>query len=228
MKTALVTGTKIGVGNSLVKQLSSLGYEVIATSRDPQHLIKNKSSFGWGDNVFIEHLEMSDEVSIKKLYDKYSDKKIDLIVNNAAGGSYYEDGNENLFETFVYSSSLNVGGPAYLTKLFVNNLKKSDNATVIFISSFASKYPYPGDITYCVSKGAVSTLSQIFRMELSPLNIKVTEINPSSIKTRLDNPNFSHLEVQDIVDTIVWVAGMPKHCNIDLIEMSEIRTRKHI
>lgn len=228
MKTALVTGTKLGVGNGLVTKLSSLGYNVIATSRDPNNLINNKEKFGWGDNVFIEHLEMSDSSSINSLYIKYKECTIDLIVNNAAGGSYYESDSQSLFDTFSYSSSLNVGGPAYLTKLFLNNLKKSDNPTVIFISSFAAKYPYPGDITYCVSKSAVSTMAQVFRMELSPLNIKVTEINPSSINTRPDNPNFSHLDVQDVVDTVIWVSEMPKHCNIDLIEMSEIRTRKHI
>ncbi len=228
MKTAIVTGTKLGVGNGLVTRLSSLGYHVIATSRDPNFLILNKENFGWGVNVDIEHLDLSDKGSIDKLYSKYKDIQLDLLVNNAAGGSFYEKDGENLFDSFSYSTSLNIGGPSYLTKLFKNNLKKSDNPTVVFISSFAAKYPYPGDVTYCVSKHGVSYLSEIFRIEMSPMNIKVTEIRPASINTREDNPNMSHLNVEDIVNTIIWVSEMPKHCNIDLIEISEIRTRKHI
>ncbi len=205
-----------------------MGYQVIATSRDINYLLSNKESFGWKENVLVEQLDLSDPDSIKKLYEKYKDKKIDLLVNNAAGGSFYEEEGKSVFDSFTYASSVNVGGPAYLTKLFINNLRYSDNPTVIFISSFAGKYPYPGDITYCVSKGAVSTMAQVFRIELPPMNIKVTEIRPSSINTRDDNPNLSHLSVDDLVDTIMWVSGMPKHCNIDVIEMSEIRTRKHI
>ena len=228
MKTVLVTGTKLGVGNGLVSKLSSLGYEVIATSRDANYLLNNKDNFNWGENVHIEHLDLSKLDSIKTLHEKYKNKKIDLLVNNAAGGSFYEENGENVFESFEYASSLNIGGPAYLTKLFINNLKQSDNPTVIFISSFAGKYPYSGDITYCVSKGAVSTMAQVFRIELAPMNIKVTEIIPSSINTRDDNPNFSHLTVEDLINTILWIFNMPKHCNIDMIEMSEIRTRKYI
>jgi len=228
MKTVLVTGTKLGVGKSLVTELSNLGYSVIATSRDPNYLIQNKKDFGWSENVYIEQLDLSDKLSIESLYKKYENTKLDILVNNAAGGSYYEDNGDNLFESFLYANSLNVGGPAYLTKLFTKNLKQSDNPTVIFISSFAGKYPYPGDITYCVSKSGVSTLAQVFRIELPPMNIKVTEIRPSSINTRDNNPNLSHLNVDDIVNTIIWVSELPKHCNIDVIEMSEIRTRKHI
>ena len=228
MKTALVTGTKLGVGKGLVSKLSSLGYNVIATSRDPNFLINNKQNFGWGDNVFIEQLDLSDISSVDSLYKKYQNSTIDLLVNNAAGGSFYEGNGVNLFDAFTYAGSVNVGGPAYLTKLFLNNLKQSENSTVIFISSFAGHYPYPGDITYCVSKSGVSSLAQVFRLELPPMNIKVTEIRPSSINTRPDNPNMSHLEIEDIVNTIVWVSEMPKHCNIDIVELSEIRTRKHI
>ena len=47
MKTALVTGAKLGVGNALVTELSKRGYRVIATSRDPNYLIQNKEKNGW-------------------------------------------------------------------------------------------------------------------------------------------------------------------------------------
>ena len=70
-KVALVTGTTLGVGNSLVTKLYNNGYTVIATSRNPEHLIKNKESFGWGDEVLIEDLELTDLKSIKLLYRKY-------------------------------------------------------------------------------------------------------------------------------------------------------------
>jgi len=225
-KVALVTGTTLGVGNSLVTKLYNNGYTVIATSRNPEHLIKDKESFGWGDEVLIEHLELTDLKSIKLLYGKYRDITLDLLIHNAAGGSYNENEHE-LFEAFKHSSLLNTAGPAQLTKFFLDNLKKSTNPTVVFISSFAGTYFYGGDITYSVSKSAVSAMSEIFRIELMHSNIKVTEIRPAGINTRPENPNLNLLDTDDVVDAIMWVSSLPKHCNIDLIEMSPIVNKKY-
>ena len=225
-KTALVTGTSLGVGNSLVTKLYNDGYTVIATSRNPEHLIKNKESFGWGDEVLIEHLELTDLKSIKLLYGKYRGITLDLLINNAAGGRYNEDEHE-LFEAFKHSLLLNTAGPAQLTKFFLDNLKKSTNPTVVFISSFAGTYFYGGDITYSVSKSAVSAMSEIFRIELMHSNIKVTEIRPGGINTRPENPNLNLMDTDDVVDAIIWVSEMPKNCNIDLIEMSPMVNKKY-
>lgn len=227
MKTALVTGTKLGVGNALVTELYSRGYKVIATSTDPNYLIQNKEKNGWGKEVLIEQLDLSDINSIEALYNKYKDINLDLLINNAAGGSYYESSPEGLFKTFEYASLLNVVGPAHLTKLFLNNLKKSTNATVVFISSFAGKYFYAGDITYSVSKSAVSAMSEILRIEFMHSNVKVTEVRPASINTRPDNPNLNHMDTSNVVDAIMWVSEVPKSCNIDLIEMSPIFCKKY-
>lgn len=225
-KTALVTGTSLGVGNSLVTKLYNDGYTVIATSRNPEHLIKNKESFGWGDEVLIEHLDLTDIESIKLLYSKYKDISLDLLINNAAGGSYNE-GEHELFEAFEHALLLNTAGPAHLTKLFLNNLKRSQNPTVVMISSFAGKYFYAGDITYSVSKSAVSAMAEVLRIEFMHSNVKVTEIRPASINTRPDNPNLNHMDTSNVVDSIIWVSEMPKNCNIDLIEMSPIFCKKY-
>ena len=227
MKTALVTGTKLGVGNALVTELSKRGYRVIATSRDPNYLIQNREKNGWGEEVLIEKLDLSDIDSIENLYNKYKDIDLDLLVNNAAGGSYYESSPEGLFNTFEYASLLNVVGPAHLTKLFLNNLKRSQNPTVVMISSFAGKYFYAGDITYSVSKSAVSAMAEVLRIEFMNSNVKVTEIRPASINTRPDNPNINHMDTSNVVEAIMWVSEVPKSCNIDLVEMSPIFCKKY-
>lgn len=67
MKTALVTGTKLGVGNALVTELSKRGYKVIATSRDPNYLIQNKEKNGWGEEVLIEQLDLDHTLHVWSL-----------------------------------------------------------------------------------------------------------------------------------------------------------------
>lgn len=223
MKTAIVTGTTLGVGRKTVTELSNMGYKVIATSRDPER-IKDLES----ENVYVEKLDTTNFNEIKALYEKYKDITLDILVNNAAGAVdatnlVNEDPNN-----FTKSYMLNVSGPMYLTKLFTNNLAKSENSTVIFISSFAGKYLYTGQSNYTNSKSAVSNLADLFRLEYAPLNIKVTEICPATINTREDQRRDIAMTSEDIVSAIIWVCGMPKHCNINFIEMAPTLSRKYL
>jgi hypothetical protein len=113
---------------------------------------------------------------------------------------------------------VNVAGPMYLSKLFIPNLKKSDNATIIFISSFAKNHFYAGGGNYATSKLSISGLAKLFRLELSHFKVKVTEICPAAINTHQHNDGA--LEAEDIVDAILWISKLPQRCNIDLIEIS--------
>jgi NADP-dependent 3-hydroxy acid dehydrogenase YdfG len=215
MKKAIVTGVSGGVGNLLAKTLSENGYFVIGTSRHPEG-ITNLSI----ENTRIEHLDLSDEASISNFYKKYKDEAIDLIVNNAscAGLDGAKTMSNETTDNFMHSYMVNVAGPMYLSKLFIPNLKKSDNATIIFISSFAKKHFYAGGGNYTTSKLSISGLAKLFRLELSHFKVKVTEICPAAINTHQHNDGA--LEAEDIANAILWISELPQRCNVDLIEIS--------
>jgi NADP-dependent 3-hydroxy acid dehydrogenase YdfG len=215
MKKAIVTGVSGGVGNLLAKTLSENGYFVIGTSRNPEGIINLNF-----ENIRIEHLDLSDETSINNFYKKYKDETIDLIVNNSscAGLDGAKTMSNETTDNFMHSYMLNVAGPMYLSKLFISNLKKSDNATLIFISSFAKKHFYVGGGNYATSKLSISGLAKLFRLELSPFKVKVTEICPAAINTHQHNDGA--LEAEDIANAILWISELPQRCNIDLIEIS--------
>ena len=215
MKKAIITGVSGGVGNLLAHTLSSNGYFVIGTSRHPEG-ISNLNS----ENIKIEHLDLSDDKSISNFYNKYKDETIDLIVNNAscAGIDGAKTISKETTDNFMHSYMVNVAGPMYLSKLFMPNLKKSDNATIIFISSFAKKHFYPGGGNYATSKLSISGLAKLFRLELSHFKVKVTEICPAAINTHQYNDGA--LEAEDIANAILWISELPQRCNIDLIEIS--------
>jgi 3-hydroxy acid dehydrogenase/malonic semialdehyde reductase len=215
MKKAIVTGVSGGVGNLLAHTLCNNGYFVIGTSRNPE-AIKNLNH----ENIKVERLDLLDEESINSFYNRYKDEAIDLIVNNASCAGI--DGAKHLSsetpKNFLHSYMVNVAGPMYLSKLFIPNLKKSDNATIIFISSFAKKHFYAGGGNYATSKLSISGLAKLFRLELSHFKVKVTEICPAAINTHQHNDGA--LEAEDIVDAILWISKLPQRCNIDLIEIS--------
>ena len=215
MKKAIVTGVSSGVGNLLASTLSNNGYFVIGTSRHPEGI--TNLNF---ENIKIEHLDLSDEVSISNFYKKYKDETIDLIVNNAscAGIDGAKPISKETTENFMHSYMVNVAGPMLLSKLFISNLKKSDNATLLFISSFAKKHFYIEGGNYATSKLSISGLAKLFRLDLSPFKIKVTEICPAAINTH--QHNYGALEAEDIVNAILWISNLPQRCNVDIIEIS--------
>ena len=215
MKKAIVTGVSGGVGNLLAHTLSINGYFVIGTSRHPEGI----SNLNF-ENIKIEHLDLSDKTSINNFYQKYKDEAIDLIVNNAscAGIDGAKSMNNETPDNFMHSYMVNVAGPMYLSKLFIPSLKKSDNATLIFISSFAKKHFYVGGGNYATSKLSISALAKLFRLEMSPFKVKVTEICPAAINTHQNNDGA--LEAEDIANAILWISGLPQRCNVDLIEIS--------
>jgi NADP-dependent 3-hydroxy acid dehydrogenase YdfG len=215
MKKAIVTGVSGGVGNLLAQTLSKNGYFVIGTSRHPEGIINLNF-----ENIIIEHLDLSDETSISNFYKKYKDETIDLIVNNAscAGLDGAKTMSNETTDNFMHSYMLNVVGPMYLSKLFIPNLKKSNNATLVFISSFAKKHFYVGGGNYATSKLSIAGLAKLFRLELSPFKVKVTEVCPAAINTHQHNDGA--LEAEDIANAILWLSELPQRCNLDLIEIS--------
>ena len=215
MKKAIVTGVSGGVGNLLAHTLSINGYFVIGTSRHPEGI----SNLNF-ENIKIEHLDLSDKTSINSFYQKYKDETIDLIVNNAscAGIDGAKSIDNETPDNFMHSYMVNVAGPMYLSKLFIPSLKKSDNATLIFISSFAKKHFYVGGGNYATSKLSISALAKLFRLEMSPFKVKVTEICPAAINTHQNNDGA--LEAEDIANAILWISRLPQRCNVDLIEIS--------
>lgn len=215
MKKAIVTGVSSGVGNLVAKTLSENGYFVIGTSRNPDQ-IKNLNK----ENIIVEKLDLSQESSIDLFYNKYKDEEIDLIVNNAscAGLDGAKPMSSETPDNFLHSYMVNVAGPMYMSRLFISNLKKSNNATLIFISSFARKHFYVGGGNYATSKLSIAGLAKLFRLELSHFKVKVTEICPAAINTHQHNEGA--LEAEDIANSILWISQLPQRCNVDLIEIS--------
>ena len=220
MKTAIVTGASKGVGYATVKLLSENGYKVIAVSRD-----LSKVSGLVSDNVEVYKMNITNEVEIKNFYEKYSDITLDLLVNNAGGGSTPRHIINETMENFRIAYDMNVSGPMYLSQLFVPSMKKSESATIIFVSSIGGKYPYRSGGNYTNAKRGMMALVDTMRLEFPEYGIKVTEICPGTIDTQIEKREIA-ITAEDMAESIRWVASLPKHVNINHIEINHILSGK--
>lgn len=222
MKTAIVTGSSKGVGYQTCKTLSENGYHVIAVSRNiekMQSLICN--------NIEIYKLDMTNFKEIELFYEKYKNINLDLLVNNAGGGSNPTHIVNESPENFNYAYSLNVSGPMYLSKLFTQNLSKSENPTIIFVSSLGGKFAYPSGGNYTNAKRAIGGLVDTMRIEYPHYGIKITEICPGTIDTIENEFRSAALTAEDMAQTILWISSLPPHVNINHLEVNHIMSGKY-
>lgn len=220
MKTAIVTGASKGVGYATVKLLSENGYKVIAVSRNLEKVSKLIS-----DNVETYQLDITNQNNIKEFYEKYKDISLDLLVNNAGGGSGPTNLIYETMDNFRIAYEINVSGPMYLSQLFVPSLKKSQSPTIIFISSLGGKVPYRGGGNYTNAKRGQMALVDTMRMEFGEYGIKVTEICPGTIDTQFEKREIA-LTAEDLANSILWVSELPPHFNINHIEMNHVLSSK--
>lgn len=216
MKTAIVTGASKGVGYATVKLLSENGYKVIAVSRD-----LSKVSILVSENVETYQLDITDSKAIKEFFDKYKDITLDLLVNNAGGGAGPTSIINETMENFRTAYDINVAGPMYISQLFVPCMQRSDSPTIIFVTSIGGNIPYPGGGNYTNAKRGEIGLLETMRIEFPAYNIKITEICPGTIDTQADKKNDA-LTADDLAQSILWVSSLPKHFNVNSINISHI------
>lgn len=222
MKTAIVTGASKGVGYQTCKILSENEYHVIAVSRNIE---KMKSLIS--DKIEIYQLDLTNFKSIKNFFNKYQNITLDLLVNNAGGGNNPTQIINESPENFNYAYSLNVSGPMYLSKLFTPNMEKSNNATIIFVSSLGGKFAYNGGGNYTNAKRAIGGLVDTMRLEYPYYGIKITEICPGTIDTIEGQKKESAISAKDMAKTIFWISNLPSHVNINHLEINHIKSGKY-
>jgi NADP-dependent 3-hydroxy acid dehydrogenase YdfG len=222
MKTAIVTGASKGVGYETCKLLLKNNYRVIAISRNMERMLSLKS-----ENVDVYQMDITNFDEIKQFSEKYKNIEIDILVNNAGGGRMPTEIVNEDPENFNYAYSLNVSGPMYLSSLLTNNMKNSDNPTIIFVSSLGGKFAYPGGGNYTNAKRGIGGLVDTMRLEYAGYGIKITEICPGTIDTiDGESRNFA-ITANDMAQTILWVSQVSKNVNINYVELNHVGSRKY-
>ena len=116
---ALVTGASNGIGREMAIYLSELGYDLVIVSRNKSELLKLKDILVTDVTVYDCDLSLID--NCYKLYDKFKNEKIDIIINNAGFG-VYGDYQCDVLNNEMNMIDLNIKCLHILTKLFVNNV----------------------------------------------------------------------------------------------------------
>jgi len=190
-----ISGALGGLGVCLTREFLKKGNRVFAGVLTPEH-IAELEEVRENKNLIIVPLNVSQKESIeaaKNAIKSHTDK-LDVLINVA--GVLLNRENYILtdqYEDIELTFKINTIGPIYIINAFFDLLKKSNNATIINISSEVISIDDVGSKfgAYCMSKTAIAQYGFILKETLKEINIpmRVFSVHPGRMKTVMGAEN---------------------------------------
>lgn len=177
---ALVTGGVHGLGNALVQQLLSRGYQIHVVDHDTKGL-QNLHDTANGE-VVTHQLDLSDIANLNdQMANLIKQGPFDIVILNAgisATGKFEKIPVEahqkvlavNLTAPMIIASGLARGG-------------MSSKSSLVFISSLSHAVGYPGAASYAASKDALAIYAKSISKPFAKIGIAVTCVFPGPVRT---------------------------------------------
>jgi 2-deoxy-D-gluconate 3-dehydrogenase len=212
-KTALVTGSNQGIGQSYAKALAEAGADIIGVSYQSDFTETEKliSASGRKFKSYISDFSDRDSLyqfikSVKKDFNK-----IDILVNNA-GMILRKPISEHPDEYWDKVIEVNLSAQFILTREFGKEMAERGYGKIVFIASLLS---FQGGITvpgYAASKGGIKQLTMAFANEWASKGVTVNAIAPGYIATEntkaLREDTVRNKSILDRIPTGRW--GTPE------------------
>lgn len=233
--TVLVTGASSGFGAACAKKYADHGFKVIVGARNFAKLLEFKAGAPQPDNICVAPLDVRFEDSLQHFFQSLPEEfqNIDILVNNAGLALGMEPAHEVDIDDWETMVDTNIKGLMRMTRKVLPMMVKRNTGHIVNIGSVAASWPYPGGNAYGGTKAFVQQFSRGLRSDVLGKNIRVSNIEPG-----LANTNFSvtrlkgdqdkadsvytgtqPLTAEDIADIVFWTTSVPKHVNINNVEV---------
>jgi NAD(P)-dependent dehydrogenase (short-subunit alcohol dehydrogenase family) len=223
-RTVLVTGSNRGLGFEFAKQYAALGWNVIATARNPDAATQLQALAAENRKIVVEKLDLLDTAGIKKLAAKYDGTPIDLIVNNAGVlGDLTKQRLGSLdYAEFQEVMAVNVYGALAVAEAFREHVAASRQKKIVSVTSGSGMISVPGNLGpyfYRASKVSLNMVMRVLADDLRGRGVIVGLVAPGTADTDMRRALVGERAAQDQRPETA-VAGMIKVIDGLTIEQS--------
>ncbi len=179
---ALITGASRGIGFAVADALAAEGASVGLVARGAAGLAEAAGRLaGHGVPIATAAADVTDTAALGRAVGEVTSALggLDLLVANA-GGTIGGNLSDSAPGDFTATFALNAGHAAELIRASLDQLRASDRASVVIISSITGMRPAPRT-AYAVAKAAEIHLAATAAAELAAWNIRVNAVSPGSI-----------------------------------------------
>ena len=178
----LITGCSTGFGRELSRGGVARGHRAVVTARNPESI--EALVAGHDDQAIALKLDVTNPAEVDAAV-RQAEKtfgRIDVLVNNAGIGYFgaIEESDESEVRRMF---EINVFGLARMTQAVLPGMRKRRNGHIVNIASIGGIRAFPAVGFYNATKFAVVGLSEALSLEVAPLGIKVTIVEPSGFRT---------------------------------------------
>ncbi|MCB1582601.1 MAG: SDR family oxidoreductase [Marinicella sp.] len=186
-KIMVITGAASGLGKAIALAAAKQGYDIavadVQQQAGEQTVADIKESSREAAFFYCDVSKTDDLLALKNaVIERFG--QVDVLINNAgvgAQGTVCEASEEQWDRQW----QINLMGVVRGCQAFIPQLKKSPQAAIVNVASFAAIALAPGVASYNVVKAGVVALSETLRCELAEANIHVSVLCPAFFKTNL-------------------------------------------
>ncbi|MFN0125571.1 MAG: oxidoreductase [Verrucomicrobiales bacterium] len=175
-KTWFITGCSSGFGRALAEAALAAGHRVIATARDLRRIADLERL----ETCRLLPLDLTDAATIRHAVAEAG--RFDVLVNNAGSG-LLGAAEECADDQIRRNMETNFFGPLNLIRASLPMFRDQKCGHIINFSAAAAISNYPGFGIYGGAKAALEFVSESLRLELAPLGIRVTIVEPGPFRT---------------------------------------------
>lgn len=181
-KTFFLTGSSRGLGRSIAHAVLDAGHQLVATARNPEKLQDLVERHG--DRILPVALDVTDYAAAQRAVALGVARfgRLDVVVNNA--GFANVGAVEDMPATAIEAQfATNFMGSVHVIKSALPVLRAQGSGHLIQISSIGARIATPGAAAYYATKWALSGFVASLALEVAPLGIHVTAIEPGGMRT---------------------------------------------
>jgi len=199
MSVWFITGANRGLGAAIAREALGRGHQVVATARDAEAV--RRAFPDAGDALLPAAADVTDEQQLRDAVDAAVERfgRIDVLINNAGRGlvSAIEEASDKAARAVF---DVNVFGVLNTLRAALPVLRAQRSGRVFTMGSVGGFTTAPACGLYAATKFALEGACEALRMELEPLGIPVTIVEPGGFRTDFLDDSSLHTEPAAIED----------------------------
>lgn len=234
--TVLVTGATSGFGAAVCHRFHKAGAKVIGTGRRQGRLATLQGELG--ERCHTVRLDVTDREAVFEVLEALPAPydRPNVCIVNAGLALGLQPAHEADIADWEQMIATNVNGAVATVRAVLPGMIERNEGHLVLLGSVAGDYPYPGGNVYGATKAFVKQFALNLRADLLGSNVRVTNIEPGMAETEFSlvrmkgdqeragkiYEGLTPMTAEDIAETIFWSCTLPRHLNINRMQMMPI------
>lgn len=209
--------------------LSEAGYEIYAVGRSEVALEELRAA---RSGIMPLAVDVTDREALEAIV---TGLHIDVLINNAGMMPPLGNFADMKISDIDATLEVNLSAAVLLTRLVVPQMRDREAGHILFTGSSAAHTAFPNIAVYSAAKAALAGFAASLRADLSPYGIRVTEIVPGRVETRLYKDILDAearaamyagnvaVQPEDVARMVVAVLGLPAWADVTRFDILPTR-----